>query len=233
MSNRENGQVQLSRVVADRGERPVIRGWFHLGAALLSALSSAVLITFAWMTLPWVPALGVTMYGVGVLLLFGVSAMYHRWPWRSQSTVQWWRRADHATISIFIAATYTPLCLLVFEPRTAACMLAIAWAGGIGGAILNLVWINHPRWLDVVVYLGLGWIIVPLLPTLWRSAGPAVVWLLLAGGVAYTAGALMYGFKWPGRNARYYGYHEHFHSATIVAAVCHLVAIWMVVVQGG
>ena len=182
------------------------------------------------MTLPWPQALGVTIYGAGVVLLFAVSAMYHRWPWRSPATVQWWRRADHATISVFIAATYTPLCLIIFEPRTAATMLAVAWAGGIGGAVLNLAWINHPRWLDVVVYVGLGWIIVPLLPTLWHSAGPAVVWLLFAGGVVYTLGALVYGFKWPGRSARYYGYHEHFHTATVVAAVCHLVAIWMVVV---
>ncbi|WP_081764612.1 PAQR family membrane homeostasis protein TrhA [Corynebacterium jeddahense] len=219
--------------MADRGERPVIRGWFHLGAALLSALAAAVLITFAWMTLSWFQALGVTIYGAGVSLLFGVSAMYHRWPWRTADAVQWWRRADHATISVFIAATYTPLCLIIFEPRTATVMLAVAWAGGIGGAVLNLVWINHPRWLDVVVYVGLGWIIVPLLPTLWREAGAAVVWLLFAGGVVYTLGALVYGFKWPGRTARYYGYHEHFHTATIVAAVLHLVAIWMVVVQAG
>ena len=229
----EQGQIQRTRVVADRGERPLIRGWFHLGAAALSAMASAVLITFAWMTLPWLPALGVTVYGAGLLLLFGVSAAYHLWPWRSQETVQWWRRADHATISIFIAATYTPLCLIVFEPRTAAVMLAVAWAGGIGGAVLNLVWIGHPRWLDLVVYIGLGWIIVPLIPTLWQEAGPAVVWLLFAGGVVYTLGALAYGFKWPGRSARYYGYHEHFHTATIIAAVCHLVAIWMVVVQAG
>ena len=229
----QQGQVQRSYVMADRGERPVIRGWFHLGAALLSALAAAVLITFAWMTLTWFQALGVTIYGAGLFLLFGVSAMYHRWPWRTADAVQWWRRADHATISVFIAATYTPLCLIVFEPRTAAVMLAVAWVGGIGGAVLNLVWINHPRWLDVVVYVGLGWIIVPLLPTLWREAGAAVVWLLFAGGVVYTLGALVYGFKWPGRTARYYGYHEHFHTATVVAAVLHLVAIWMVVVQAG
>ncbi|MBA1837377.1 hemolysin III family protein [Corynebacterium sp. zg912] len=219
--------------MADRGERPMIRGWFHLVAALLSALAATVLITYAWMTLMWFQALGVTVYGAGLFLLFGVSAMYHRWPWRTSNAVRWWRRADHATISVFIAATYTPLCLTVFNPTTAAIMLAVAWAGGIGGAVLNLVWINHPRWLDVVVYVGLGWIIVPLIPTLWREAGAAVVWLLCAGGVIYTLGALVYGFKWPGRSARYYGYHEHFHTATIVAAVLHLVAIWMVVVQAG
>lgn len=227
------GQIQRSYIMADRGERPLIRGWFHFFAAALSALSSAVLITFAWMTITWYEALGVTLYGAGVVLLFGVSAAYHLWPWQRAETVQWWRRADHATISIFIAATYTPLCLIVFAPKTAALMLTVAWAGGIGGAILNLVWINHPRWLDVVVYVGLGWIIVPLLPTLWHEAGAAVVWLLFAGGVIYTLGALVYGFKWPGRSARYYGYHEHFHTATVAAAICHLVAIWMVVVQAG
>lgn len=230
MTALKTGQIQRTYVIADRGDRPAARGWFHLVAAALSAISSAVLITFGWMTLPWPQALGVTIYGAGVVLLFAVSAMYHRWPWRSPAAVQRWRRADHATISVFIAATYTPLCLIVFEPRTAAITLAVAWAGGISGAVLNLVWINHPRWLDVAVYVGLGWIIVPLLPTLWISAGPAVVWLLFAGGVVYTLGALVYGFKWPGRSARYYGYHEHFHTATVVAAVCHLVAIWMVVV---
>ena len=230
MTTLQEGQIERTVVVADRGERPAVRGWCHLVAALLSAMSSAVLITFAWMTLPWLQALGVTVYGVGVVLLFGVSAAYHLWPWRSPATVQWWRRADHATIAVFIAATYTPLCLIVFEPRTAATMLAVAWAGGIGGAALNLAWIDHPRWLDVAMYVALGWLIVPLLPTLWRAAGPAVVWLLAAGGVVYTLGALAYGFKWPGRSARYYGYHEHFHTATVVAAGCHLVAVWMVVV---
>mgnify|MGYP002041375156 CR=1 FL=1 len=84
----QQGQVQRSYVMADRGARPVIRGWFHFGAAILSALAAAVLITFAWMTLQWVQALGVTMYGAGLFLLFGVSAMYHRWPWRTASAVQ-------------------------------------------------------------------------------------------------------------------------------------------------
>jgi len=108
-------------------------------------------------------------------------------------------------------------------------MLTAAWVGAIMGVVLNLVWINHPRWLDVVVYLALGWLIVPLVPALWEGAGAAVVWLLFAGGVIYSLGAVVYGCKWPGRNARIYGYHEHFHTATVVAAIVHLVAVWMVV----
>ncbi|MFP7366158.1 hemolysin III family protein [Corynebacterium callunae] len=220
---------ELKKYVLDRGERPVTRGLFHLIAAFLSLISGAVLSTYAWMELPWVQALGVTVYAVAMLGLFAVSAAYHRGPWRRMRTVAWWRRADHSTIAVFIAATYTPLCLLVLKPSTAAWMLSIAWIGAIASVIMNMVWINHPRWLSVVVYMALGWLIVPLIPELWAGAGHTVVWLLFIGGIVYTAGALVYGFRWPGRNARILGYHEHFHIATIVAAVIHLVAVWLVV----
>ena len=103
MSALKTGQIQRTYVVANRGERPAARGWSHLVAAALSVISSAVLITFGWMTLPWPQALGATIYGAGVVLLFAVSAMYHRWPWRSVEAVQWWRRADHATASMIAA----------------------------------------------------------------------------------------------------------------------------------
>lgn len=222
--------ITLSRSVLNRGPRPVTRGWFHFFAAVASVVAGSVLSTFAWMTVSWWQALGVTLYAVGVVVLFGVSAAYHLGHWRSARTVQWWRRADHATIAFFIAATYTPLCLIVLPPGQAAWMLGVAWAGALAGITLNLLWITHPRWLAVTVYLVLGWLIVPLLPSLWTGAGPAVVWLLAAGGVIYSLGALVYGFRWPGRQSRVIGYHEHFHIATIVAAVVHQVAVWMVVV---
>lgn len=222
--------ITLTREVFNRGPRPVTRGWFHFFAALASVIGGSVLSTYAWMTLSGGNALGVTVYAVGVVILFGVSAAYHLGHWRSARTVAWWRRADHATIAFFIAATYTPLCLLTLPAAQALTMLAVAWAGATLGIALNLVWITHPRWLDVVVYLVLGWLIVPLIPSLWVTAGPAVVWLLFAGGVIYSLGALVYGFRWPGRRARIYGYHEHFHTATIIAAAVHQVAVWMVVV---
>jgi len=221
--------ITLTRQVLDRGPRPVARGWFHFFAAVASVVSGSVLSTVAWMTLAWGNALGVTIYAVGVVVLFGVSAAYHLGHWRSERTVAWWRRADHATIAFFIAATYTPLCLIALPATQALLMLAAAWGGAALGIALNLVWINHPRWLDVVVYLVLGWLIVPLIPTLWANEGPAVVWLLFAGGVIYSLGAMVYGFRWPGRQARIFGYHEHFHTATIIAAAVHQVAVWMVV----
>lgn len=215
--------------MADRGPRPVTRGWAHLVAAFLATIASAVLATFVWMTLPWREASSVSVYCAGLILLFAVSGLYHRWPWKSHHTVRWWRRADHATIAVFIVSTYTPMCVILLGPPYSRWMLVIAWAGAIFGGILNLVWINHPRWLDVVVYLTLGWLVVPLVPVLRYAADPAVIWLLFFGGVAYSIGAVIYGFKWPGRNATLYGYHEHFHTLTIVAAVLHLVAVWIIV----
>lgn len=225
----DEGLITRTYVMADRGQRPAGRGWFHFGAAIAALVASTVLATFAWMRLPWGAALGVTVYAVGLIGLFGVSAAYHLVPWGKVSTVAWWRRADHSTIAVFIAATYTPLLCIAVD--NAWWLLVIAWIGAIAAVVLNLVWISHPRWLDVVVYLGLGWLVVPLIPQLWREAGPAVVWLLFAGGIIYSLGALIYGFKWPGRNAQWFGYHEHFHTATVAAAIVHLVAVWMVVVS--
>ncbi|APT93612.1 membrane protein [Corynebacterium phocae] len=221
--------IEKTLLVADRGPRPLVRGWLHAGAALLSLIVATVLATFSWMTLAWWQALGVNVYCLGLVVLFGVSAAYHLIPWRSPATVAWWRRADHAVIAVFIAATYTPM-LLIVTPD-AWWMLLIAWVGAAAAAVLNLAWIEHPRALDVVVYLSLGWLIIPLIPQVWSHAGAGVVWLLFAGGVIYSLGALVYGFKWPGRNARWFGYHEHFHAATVVAAAIHLVAMWIVVAR--
>ena len=233
--NRDNNRsdeplLELTKYVLDRGPRPRTRGLFHQIAAFLSAISGSVLSTYAWMTLVWWQALGVTVYGICMFGLFAVSAAYHRGQWRSLGTVAWWRRADHSTIAVFIAATYTPLCMIALEPDSATWMLSLAWVGAMFSVVLNMVWINHPRWLSVVVYLALGWLIIPLMPELWAGAGHTVVWLLLIGGIVYSLGALVYGFKWPGRNALWMGYHEHFHVATVVAAIIHLVAVWMVVV---
>ncbi|WIM67315.1 hemolysin III family protein [Corynebacterium breve] len=223
---------QLERTITyvDRGQRPKVRGWFHFVAAFLAIISGSVLATFSWMTLNWWQALGVTVYAVGFFLLFAISGLYHRGRWRTADQVQLWRRADHSTIAIFIASTYTPLALIVLESRQALWLLLVAWVGALASVVMNLVWINHPRWLSVLIYLVLGWLVVPLIPQLWQSAGPAVVWLLFAGGVIYSLGALVYGFRWPGKNAQFYGYHEHFHTAVLVAAIVHLVAVWMVVV---
>ncbi|PRQ11093.1 hypothetical protein C1Y63_08170 [Corynebacterium sp. 13CS0277] len=220
---------QNEKILALRGPRPSLRGWFHLVATLVAlGVGAALLVRTAHLhDGPIVVA--VAIYVAGVVLLFGISAAYHRGPWTTARAVAWWRRADHATIAVFIAATYTPLCALTLSRTQATWMLGLAWAGAAASVIMNLVWITHPRWLGTAVYVVLGWLIVPLIPTLWRTAGPLVVGLLAAGGVVYTLGAVVYAARWPGRQARVLGFHEIFHAATIVAAALHLAAVWIVV----
>ncbi len=221
--------VSVTRSRLDRGPRPKARGLYHHIAAYLAGISGAVLVTFAWLRTPWPVGLATTVYAVAVVALFGISAAYHRGPWRSERAVHAWKIADHSTISIFIAATYTPVAVLSLNPHDAFWLLLIVWAAAI--ASVGLTFIRHPRWLDVIVYLVLGWAVVPLLPALLANAGPAVVSLLAAGGIVYSLGAVVYALRWPGRNAHLIGYHEHFHAATIIAAILHMVAIWILVAR--
>ena len=219
----------MTRTRLDRSPRPTARGWIHLVSSGIFFAAGVVLVICAFLWTTPTNAAAVIVYALGVTFLFGVSAAYHRGPWATQRTVTWWRRADHATIGIFIAASYTPLCVMTLPGATSAVILSVAWAMALAIAFLNLVWVAHPRWLATLCYLVEGWLIVPVLPQLVRGAGWTVVWLLAAGGILYTLGAVVYALKWPGKNARHMGFHEYFHAATVVAALLHYIAIFIVV----
>lgn len=210
----------------DRGQRPAARGVFHMIAAVLAVIAGAVLITFTWMQHSWPAAVAVTVYSVGVVALFGTSAAYHRGPWQTQRAVDAWGNADHAMIALFIAATYTPIAVMTLSTPW---LLIGIWIAAIASIGLNFV--AHPRVLDVMTFLVLGWAVVPMIPSILEVAGATVVWLLAAGGVVYSVGALFYATKWPGRNASVIGYHEYFHAATIIAAILHMIGIWILVVD--
>ncbi|MBN9645035.1 hemolysin III family protein [Corynebacterium mendelii] len=225
--------VAVTRCVADRGRRPVMRGFMHLAAAVAALVQAGVMVTYAAVTGTAAAVLGAVVYSAGLIGLFGVSAFYHLYPFSRPGSVRVWQRLDHSMIAVFTACTYTPVCLLALPPGHAAWLLPVAWGAAVAAVVMNVVWIGHPPLVDVIVYAGLGWLIVPLAGVLWHTSGAAVVWLLVAGGIVYTVGSLAYGFHWPGRKSRVFGYHEWFHAATVVAAVIHLVAVWMIVVEAG
>lgn len=220
------------RLPVDRGERPVTRGLLHSRASWAFSGSGIALIVVAavnfgvgfrmWMTVLYVLCL------VGAM---SVSALYHRGKWRTNEAVQWWRRADHSMIAIFIAGTYGPICATALPGATVAWLLGATWIGTACAVVLNMVWIEHPRWLDAVVYLALGWLVVWYIPELWRGAGAAVVILVAVGGVIYSLGAAVYALQWPNPSKRWFGFHEVFHAATIAAAIVHHVAIWLLIAQ--
>jgi hemolysin III len=169
------------------------------------------------------------IYGATLAAMFGASALYHRFPWRSAAKRVWARRLDHSTIFVFIAGTYTPFALLCLHGATRWLALVVAWAGAALGLALELAWIDSPRWLSALAYLAVGWVGVLTIPQLFTGVGVAVGTLLIVGGGFYTLGAVIYATRWPDPFPRVLGFHEVFHLLVVVAAVTQFVAVSLVV----
>jgi hemolysin III len=206
--------------------RPRLRGHIHFWSFFAAVAAAATLIALASSTVSGTAALATSIYGLTVLGVFGVSALYHRRIW-SPKAYKWMKRADHSMIFLFIAGTYTPFALLAMSPSTGYLVLAVVWGGAVAGVSLKLLWPNAPRWLGVPIYIALGWVAVFVLPELLANAGVAALVLLIVGGLFYTAGAVFYGVKWPNFWPETFGYHEFFHACTVLAAASHYIAIWL------
>jgi hemolysin III len=133
---------------------------------------------------------------------------------------------DHSMIFLFIAGTYTPFALLAMDRPTGYIVLAVVWGGALAGVALKMLWPHAPRWLGVPIYIALGYVAVFVLPQLLHHAGVAALVLLLTGGLLYTVGAIFYATRWPNPWPKTFGHHEFFHAATVLAALCHYIAIW-------
>ena len=205
----------------ERLGQPRLRGVSHAYAFWAAAITAAALVALAPGGLARTAAL---IYGAGLCALFGGSALYHRWRWDPR-----WRpllrRIDHSTIFVFIAASYTPIALLVLHGTTQAIVLAGVWAGAVGGVLLSVCWIDAPRWLAAATYLALGWVAVIALPQLVTGLPVVPLVLLGAGGVLYSVGAVVYATGRPDPWPRTFGFHEVFHVFVIVAAAAHAVAM--------
>ncbi|HZC73165.1 MAG TPA: hemolysin III family protein [Jatrophihabitans sp.] len=220
------GAAALASAVAEL--KPRLRGWLHAYAAIVSIVTGAVLVAVAAAARGESAGATTGIYAATVTLLFGTSALYHRLNWGPRGRAIM-KRLDHSMIFVFIAGTYTPIAALTL-PRTAAlAVLAAVWTGAVFGVVLQTAWPQAPHWLALPCYIAVGWVAVFVFPDLLRNGGVAAFVLIAAGGVLYTLGALVYGIKrpdpWPGT----FGFHEVFHACTLLAALCHYVAIWLAV----
>lgn len=204
--------------------KPRLRGWLHAGMAPLALAAGIVLISLAA-----TPAgvIGGAVFLTASVLLFGTSGVYHRGTWgrRGQAIL---RRMDHANIYIFIAATYTPLALILLDGSSRTILLVLIWSAALGGLFFRLLWLSAPRWLYTVLYIAMGWAAVGWLAAFYHAAGLAVVIFIVAGGVCYTLGAIVYARKRPNPSPTWFGYHEIFHVGTIAGFACHSAAIFMI-----
>lgn len=223
--------LSFSERVAERKARlnrlpkPKARGWIHAATAPVALINSILLVIVAPNpALKW----ACVVFGLSAIVLFGNSAVYHLGNW-SPKVHGILRRIDHSNIFLLIAGTYTPLSVALLPTTTAYIVLGIVWVGAIGGILLSVFKPEAPRWLYTPLYVALGWVAVWFLPDFWNAGSPAVVWLLVAGGVAYTIGALCYGFRWPNPWPKVWGFHEFFHSGTLIGYVCHAIAVWIAI----
>jgi hemolysin III len=205
---------------------PRLRGVLHFYALWCALLAVAALVLLAPDGKARTAAL---IYGAGLAALFAASALYHRWPGNPRYKPLL-RRLDHSTIYVFIAASTTPAALLVLDSPLSAIVLVTAWAGALIGVAFALCWIEAPRWLVALTYLAVGWAGVMAFPALFDQLGVAPTALLVAGGLLYTLGALVYAAKRPDPWPTTFGFHEVFHALVILAAVAHFVAIagWVI-----
>ena len=202
--------------------KPRLRGVSHEWAFFVSLVLGAALIVAARTPKA---TLAVAIYAVSLSALLGTSALYHRVNWTRPEVRRWMRRLDHSMIFFLIAGTYTPFALLVLDGPLADAILVVVWAGAIAGAIVETIWIDHPKWVAALIYVSLGSVAAVAFPQLWLDMGVTGTLLVAAGGILYMVGAVVYATQRPDPSPRVFGYHEIFHALVILAAAAHFSAI--------
>ena len=203
--------------------KPSWRGWIHAGVLPIVVAAGVILLVLAQSPSAKVAA---TVFFVGSFLLFGNSALYHRFNWKPRAK-KVLKRIDHANIFLLIASSYTPMAALALPRDKGIVLLIVVWGGALLGIFFRVFWINAPRWLYVPLYIALGWAAMFYVVDFYAFNLIAMN-LILIGGLCYTVGAVIYGFKRPNPFPGHYGFHEIFHTLTVIAFICHWVAVLLV-----
>jgi hemolysin III len=203
--------------------KPSWRGWIHAGTFPLAIVLGVILIVFA----DGVPAkVSSSIFVASSLLLFGISALYHRFTWSERARVLL-KRFDHSNIFLLIAGSYTPITVLCLPPEKAVILLSLVWGGALLGIGFRIFWVGAPRWLYVPIYVLLGWAAMMFVVDFFQ-ANWIMMTLIFVGGLCYTGGAVIYGLKRPNPFPGKFGFHEIFHTLTLLAFLCHWTGILLV-----
>lgn len=199
----------------------------HFIAMLLAIFASAPLIIKAAQTPGYTHVLALGIFITSMILLYAASTIYHTLD-ISPKVNQILRKVDHMMIFILIAGTYTPVCMLVLGDRTGWMMLGLVWGIALVGMVINALWITCPKWFSSVIYIAMGWVCVLAFGKIINALPPSAFLWLLAGGIIYTAGGVIYALKLPIFNSRhkYFGSHELFHVFVMAGSFCHYVMLY-------
>lgn len=226
-----HGVDHLTESVHDKFQeiKPKLRGWLHLGTAPLTLVAGIVLVALSPDT---TTRIGSAVFCGSALLLFTVSAIYHTGTW-SPRTWAFLRRFDHSNIFVLIAGSYTPLALILLAGTQRTVLLLTVWICAVLGVLFRVFWTDAPRWLYTPIYMAMGWSALFFIPgfidgatsRLGTGMAIGVLVLIAAGGLLYTLGGAVYGFKFPNPSPRWFGFHEVFHSFTILAFAAHYIGV--------
>jgi hemolysin III len=221
--NMTTATERLGDQVRDRLDdvKPRLRGWLHAAVAPLTLAAGVVLVA---MSPTATTRIGSAVFATSALVLFSVSAVYHRGTWSPRAWL-FLRRFDHANIFLLIAGSYTPFTLLLLDGTERVVLLSVVWSGAVLGVLFRVFWNGAPRWLYTPIYLALGWAAVFFAGDFVAGAGAPVLTLMVVGGGLYTVGGLVYGFQRPDPAPSWFGFHEVFHTLTIAAFVTHYVGV--------
>ena len=216
----------MATVLKPGGVKPRLRGVSHQWAFFVSVATGVALVLAAPSGRATAAA---AIYAVSVAGLFGASALYHRINWSTAGARRWMRRLDHSMIFLLIAGTYTPFAVLALDGPLATAILVVVWTAALGGIVLKLVWIDAPKWLIALIYVAIGWVALAAFPQLLEKLGVTATAMVAAGGLLYTAGAIVYARQRPDPVPTVFGYHEIFHALVILAAALQyaVVAFWV------
>ncbi len=240
MRYEERRKSRLSKLEArgEKGRDPYdgLRPWSaitHAVGAFLALLGTALLLfkASALGLSPW-HLVSFSIYGASVIGLYTASTLYHCLNVGVSGRLAL-RKYDHCSIALLIAGSYTPICLTVLRSQGywGWAVFGVIWAMAIASCALSLIWINSPRWLTSGVYLVMGWLAVVALYPLSKAMAPAGMFWLLAGGLLYTVGGVLYAVKWPGRDNPRFGCHEIFHLFILAGSVCHFIMVFTVITR--
>ena len=204
--------------------REPVNGLTHAAGGVLAVAGLVVLLATAASARRVDQLVAFGVFGLSLISLYTASSLYHLLP-LSPAGVAKLRRLDHMSIFVLIAGTYTPFCLLALEGTWRWGLLSLIWVLALCGVLLKLLWMDAPRWLSVVLYLGMGWVALIAAPALFRAVDVGGMAWVLAGGLTYSAGALVYALERPNLVPGVFGFHEVWHLLVMAGSACHFWAV--------
>lgn len=201
----------------------------HLIAAVLAVIGTVPLLYHTSRTGGAIEVASMTIFMISMILLYSASTAYHSVN-TSKETIKRFRKIDHMMIFLLIAGTYTPICLISLRDSVGPLMCAIVWGIALGGIVIKALWITCPKWFSSILYIGMGWVCIMGFSQIFHTLSTAAFSWLLAGGIIYTVGGVIYALKLPLFNARhkYFGSHEIFHLFCMGGSLCHYIVMYLI-----